>query len=201
METMFPIYVFSAVLGSVLLLFSLGLSGDADADLDADADFDAGDAGADGADADGGDAAHGDVAGFFSSFLSLRFWTFFATFFGLSGLLLDGFDVLEGTLAPALVAGAFGVAAGQTVVRLLRHLSRPAGGEVPEASAYVGKTGRVIVAIPEGGPGKVRIELAGRTVDVLARTTDGSALAKDTTAILVEMRGEIAIVERFEGTD
>ncbi|RMG99642.1 MAG: hypothetical protein D6705_02695 [Deltaproteobacteria bacterium] len=192
METMFPIYVFAAVLGCVLLLFSLGFGSDGDADVDVgDADFDA-DLEAD------TDAGHGDVAGLFTTFLSLRFWTFFATFFGLAGLVFDGLDILEGRVAPALAASAVGIAAGQVAVRVLRRLAQPAGGEVPEASAYVGKTGRVLLPVTRDGVGKVRIELAGRTVDVLARPAGDADLPAGSRAVIVEMRGETAIVDPFD---
>jgi hypothetical protein len=73
--------VFSLVAGGVLLvasLFGADQDADADADIGADGDVDA-DAGHEG-------LAHGDLGGFVAVFISLRFWTFFATFFGLTGV-------------------------------------------------------------------------------------------------------------------
>ncbi len=196
MDTLLPLYVFAAVLGAVLLVFSLGFGGETDADADLDADL-----GADGAEAGETDAAHADAGGLFATLVSLRFWTFFATFFGVTGLLFEGLGVLASPVASAVVSAAVGFAAGQVVVRVLRHLARPAGGEVPDRGAYLGKTGRVLVPITPGGLGKVRIELAGRTVDVSARTEDDAPIAAGTTVLLVEMRDQTAIVEPYDDSE
>ena len=98
-------YIFALVLGGVLLGASFLLGGDHDADgdvdMDADADVDAdvdADADIDG-DADGGHDGHGDVAGFFGVLGSLRFWTFFTAFFGLTGLVHQTYDLVGGRVA------------------------------------------------------------------------------------------------------
>ena len=97
--------------GAVMVLFSLFAGGESGADGHADAGGggDA-DAGADGhaGDADGHADAHGHADGaagggdFWLLFVSMRFWVFFLTFFGLTGLLLElagASELLAGLLA------------------------------------------------------------------------------------------------------
>ena len=90
--TLIYVYVFALVLGGILLVTSVVMGGDdasdvdsdldtsldtdVDADVDADADVDV-DQGHQGVHTDLA-ATHGTIAGLFTAFLSLRFWTFFA---------------------------------------------------------------------------------------------------------------------------
>jgi len=201
------VYGFAFGLGGVLLLVSMFAGGDADADVDADVDLDAdadasfdADADAD-ADADHGDAAHGDggIAGFAAAFLSLRFWTFFATFFGMTGLVAEGFDLMQGTLAIAAVATGMGASIGYGAVTAIRSLTRDTVGQVPDSDAYVGQTARVLLPMSAGKPGKVRIQLHGRTVDMLARTADDQRFEADDRALVVEMDEGVVTVARVIG--
>ena len=88
---MLPIYLVTLIVGGVLVLVSVFL-GDSDtdadvaADIDVDADLDLA-AGAD-VDADGSlDVGLIDALQAWLPFTSMRFWTFFAAFFGLTGSL------------------------------------------------------------------------------------------------------------------
>ncbi len=89
---MLTVYLITAVVGGAFVLLSAFGGSHDDFDHDADFDSDAGfesDAGLDadfGADADHGELVHADV---WLPFLSMRFWTYFLTFFGVTGMLLD----------------------------------------------------------------------------------------------------------------
>ncbi len=196
-------YVFALVLGSVLLgaSFLLGGDGDADADadfdgdvdVDADADFDAdGDV-----DGDAGHDGHGDVGGFFGVFGSMRFWTFFAAFFGLTGVVLDGLDLAVELVAFA-IAIAVGFVTGWTAVKLIKALSANDTGVAAGVDDYVGKSGEMLIASRPGRLGKIRIELKGTTVDVLAES-DEQVIARGDEALIVEMRGSKAVVVKLDG--
>ena len=195
-------YVFALVLGSVLLgaSFLMGGDHDADTDFDADADFDADvdvDADADlDAHVDAGHGTHGDIGGFFGVLGSMRFWTFFAAFFGLTGLVLDGLDLASDFAALGLAIGV-GFVTGWTAVTAIRHLAANDTGVAAGVSDYVGKSGEMLVAAGPGRLGKIRIELKGTTVDVLAEADD--LLARGEEALILEMRGDKAVVVKYEG--
>ena len=197
-----------------------GLDADIDADLDADvdadldADFDL-DADAD-ADADAGTAmahAHGDadadalihverrqlarrrshpVLGLLSS---LRFWTFFTTFFGLTGAVLEGLGLVAAVPA-LLLALAMGSLSGTTATLVLRRLAADSTGVAASSRDYVGLSGRVLVPIRKGSLGKIRLQLKGTTVDMLATSDDDEALDPGEFALIIEMRETTAVVVR-----
>lgn len=193
-------YVFALVLGSVLLGASFLLGGDhdadhdvdvgADADLDVDHDMDA--------HADAGHDTHGDIGGFFGVLGSMRFWTFFAAFFGLTGIVLDGLDLAVPMVAFALAIGV-GFLTGWTAVTLIKRLSANDTGVAAGVDDYVGKSGEMLIAAGPNRLGKIRIELKGTTVDVLAESDDQS-IARGDDALIVEMRGAKAVVVKLDTT-
>lgn len=54
---------------------------------------------------------------------------------------------------------------------------------------YIGRTGRVLVGFAAGGVGKVRVEVKGSSVDLLAMPEDDRAYAPEDEIIVVEMQG------------
>jgi hypothetical protein len=181
-------YVFALVLGAVLLgaSFLLGADGDADLDVDADAEVEL-----DG-NADASQDSHGDLGGFFGVLGSMRFWTFFAAFFGLTGVVLDGLELAGSGVALAL-AVVIGFATGWAAVTLINRLSANDTGVAAGVDDYVGKSGEMLLAAGPGRLGKIRIELKGTTVDVLAES-DEQTIARGHQALIVEMRGSKAAV-------
>lgn len=208
-------YLFALVLGGTLLGASIVLGGHAEADAPelegGDADLDAHPGGdhepADHADhhADPTAPPVGDLvqvarglparrrarlAGLFS----LRFWTFFAAFFGLTGVTLEGLGLAAAL--PALVAALLmGLMAGGTATAAFRRLSASTTGIAAASRDYVGKSGRVLVPIHPGGLGKIRMTLRGTTVDVLA-AAEGETIDVGEQALVIEMRDTTAIVVR-----
>jgi membrane protein implicated in regulation of membrane protease activity len=184
-------YVFSLVLGGVLLGASIFI-GDHDADVDVDADIDI-DAGPD----------HGGLdvlGGFVGALTSLRFWTFFLAFFGLTGWSFSFFDLLSETSRFGVSLGT-GAVIGFVTVRLFKALQAGEHTTAATAKDFVGKSGRVLVRIASSGEvGKVRLELKGTTVDIVAETEDADDLTAGDRALVVEMRGTTALVTRLETT-
>jgi hypothetical protein len=191
-------YVFALVLGSILLgaSFLLGGDHDGDGDVDGHADADA-DHDLDGH-TDAGHDAQGDLGGFFGVLGSMRFWTFFAAFFGLTGVVLDGFDLTVELTALGLSIGV-GFVTGWLAVTLIRRLSASDTGVAAGVADYVGKSGELLIAVGPGRLGKIRIELKGITVDMLALTED-EPIARGEQALILEMRDDKAIVVRLDST-
>jgi hypothetical protein len=128
---------------------------------------------------------------------SVRFWTFFLAFFGLTGVLLDGLGIVDSGFLTAVFALGMGSIAGTGATWLIRFLSVDQTGAAPESQDYIGKSVRVIVPVSSVGTGRVRLQLKGSTVDVLA-TTDEEPFGSNDEAIIIEMDGTKARIARVD---
>jgi hypothetical protein len=199
-------YVFSLVLGGVLLGGSMVLGGkDADhgggdheahggGEGDADADAGTSGQGLQGVHAHG--ASHGSEAGLFATFLSLRFWTFFLAFFGLTGLTFTWLGAGPGGLLGAALAAATGAGTGLAADRVVRLLAQDRSAAVAGSSDYIGLTARVLVPLRPGQPGKIRLQLRGTTVDVLATSDEPEGADTGSSVLVLQMDGPQAVVAR-----
>jgi membrane protein implicated in regulation of membrane protease activity len=181
---MLSIYVGSLLFGGVLLGASI-MGGHADGHVDP--------AAAGGADGAGHEHDYSRLP-----FLSLRFWAFAAAFFGLSGAALTVFGAL-GALTP-LVAGGVGLGCGYVSARVLSGLSRNSVGLLGDANAHLGREGRVLLPLGRGQRGKIRLQIGGTSTDLVAETDSEATLAPGDTALIVGMRGNVALVERNPAT-
>jgi membrane protein implicated in regulation of membrane protease activity len=147
----------------------------------------------------GGDAGHGDghdqnQGPAWTALFGLRFWTFGTAFFGITGLVLRAIGLSE--LAP-LVSGGVGVAAGLGASAVFRRLTGETVGRVSDAGAFVGREGKLLLPVARGQRGKVRLALPGRgDVDLLAESEDEAPLASGAEVLIVEVRGNVAVVAR-----
>ncbi|UJR85869.1 NfeD family protein [Sandaracinus amylolyticus] len=187
---MIYVYVFALVLGGVLLGASMLLGG-------GDGHADGGSHGTEGAASADGHDAPGGFETFLVAFLSLRFWTFFLAFFGLTGVVLDGLGLVPSTIVAAILSLAMGFGAGGGAVWLMRRVRADDSNSAATSQDYVGKTARVLVAFGPGRTGKVRVEVRGSTVDLLAVPIDGASFVLDEEVIVVEMEGTRAKVARL----
>ena len=196
------------VLGGSLLLGAIHGSADADGDAGADADHDV-DAGADadadaGADADhdaggegseAGDHGGADATGLWLPFLSVRFWVFTLCFFGLSGTLLTLAG--SGPLLTPLLAAAVGLVCGTGAAWAVHQLGKTGTlGHVAGDRDFVGAVGTVLVSVGPGSRGKVRVQIQGQAVDLVATTADDERLAVGAQALVVEVVDDVATVTR-----
>jgi hypothetical protein len=126
-------------------------------------------------------------------FLSLRFWTWGVTFFGLAGLALT----LGGTSASLvpLLAAASGVGSGWGASWALGRLTRDTVGVLPDASSHVGREGRLLLPLRQGTRSKIRLSIGGVETDLLAETDSESEIPVGSTVLVVGMRGLTALVE------
>jgi hypothetical protein len=182
------IFIGALLFGGGLIGASLLGAGDHGLDAHAGAGGDAGDTG-------GGDS-HGGAHAWLSLF-GLRFWSFGAAFFGLTGLVLRVLGgAAIGTLG-TMVAVGVGLAAGMGASTAFRMLARDTVGQVAAAGALVGREGRLLLPVERAQRGKVRLVLpAGGHVDLLAESGDDESLAAGANVLIVEVRGNVAVVAR-----
>jgi len=168
------LYVIALVAGGGVLALQLVLSHDVEGD---------------------GPTEHGDAhhdAALWPLVTSMRFWTFALLAFGLFGTiatLLGSSTML--VLILAVLAGAGSGSLASVVVRRLSSQIAVSHSTVAEA---VGRIGRVVVALEEGRPGKIRIELRGEMHDLLARATESIPVGE--SVIVESMERGVATVSR-----
>jgi membrane protein implicated in regulation of membrane protease activity len=125
-------------------------------------------------------------------FFSTRILSVFVTAFGGFGAVATyyGFGVLGssgvGFLSGLFFAGLIWAFAGFLY-------SQQASSDV-RSEEFVGRPGRVVVAIPAGGVGQVRCQLGEQMVDKIARSADGAAVADNAAVTVIEVLGDTVIV-------
>jgi membrane protein implicated in regulation of membrane protease activity len=143
--------------------------------------------------------AEGSGNALLAALIGIRFWSFGAAFFGLTGLLLR---VSGAATLAAPVGAVVGAAAGFTASLLFRKMTREAVGRVGDASTLVGREGRLLLPVARTQQGKVRVaQPGGGHMDLVAAVNGGDdeALAAGDEVIVVEVRGTVAIVTRAPG--
>ena len=183
---MVVVYVGSLLFGGVLIAASFfGAGHDADVHVGGDTDHGSG---------DGHDQSQ---ASAILSLFGLRFWSFGSAFFGLTGLVLHLIGGPALAVAAPLISGGVGVAAGLGASMAFRALARDTIGQVKGASALVGREGRLLLPVARTQRGKVRMPVpGGGHLDLLAESDDVTGLDAGADVLIVEIRGNIAIVER-----
>jgi len=124
---------------------------------------------------------------------SLRFWVFFCTFGGGAGyaLALLGSSELEAGIG----ALAIGWISGALAVGVIRRLTATSTSSGLAPGDLVGATGTLLLPVAPGKPGKVRIEIKGRTEDFVAHVDDDDpALASGAAVMIVAERGAGALL-------
>jgi membrane protein implicated in regulation of membrane protease activity len=145
-----------------------------------------------GKDTDHGDGGHAhdsaDLGLGWAPVSSLRFWVFLFTFGGGAGLALTAL----GSSAAVTAGGALviGWASGAVAVAAVRHLTRHSVSSTLGAAEVVGTTGTLILPVGPGRPGKVRVDIKGRTEDYVANVVDDGRELPTGSAVLVVAEGE-----------
>lgn len=203
---MLTFYLIAGIVGgSLIVLSALGGIGDHDADLELDHDVDLevdGDVDLEvdvdhdvdldldhdvDHDVDVANALDGiDPEGIWLPFLSLRFWTYFAAGFGITGGLLTWLGTLiEPVIAAS--AGGTGLVAGLAMSYAMRALKRGEAHGHIGLRDYQGSEGSVLVAIQPGGTGKIRTRVRGEELDLLATSESTEPLVAGTPIIIIDM--------------
>ena len=128
--------------------------------------------------------------GFFSS----RVMAVFVTAFGGFGAVATYYGL--GAVPAALVGFGSGILFGGAIYALARVLYNQQASTDVRAADLVGAIGRVVVGIPAGGVGQIRVRLGEELMDKIARTRDGMAVAENASVQIEEVLGETVIVKK-----
>lgn len=137
---------------------------------------------------DHGDATHPDGPGM----LSTRSVIYAVFTFGFVGGLLHVLRVVEPRTA-LVVAVVSAIGAGAAVGYLFQTLGASAASGAAGLDEVRGRTGRVLVGCARGQRGKIRVQLKGHQVDMLA-TTDEERIAEGSEVLVVSVRDGVAHV-------
>jgi hypothetical protein len=128
--------------------------------------------------------------GFFSS----RVMAVFVTAFGGFGAVATYYGL--GPIPASLVGFGSGIVFGGAIYALARALYNQQVSTEVRADDLVGAVGRVVIGIPAGGVGQVRLRLGEELMDKIARTRDGVAIAENASVQIEEVLGETVIVKK-----
>lgn len=208
---MFYIYLFAAVAGVLLVGVSMAGIGDSDGDGDGDGDTEAlgdghdashslesgqahGDHGHHGHDgAHGAGGGMGAIGAAASVLFSLQLWTYLLAFGGVTGLLLRWLAHVGEPMA-GLCALGVGLGTGFAARKVLRKMTAIGDGGTVEQEKLVGASAQVLIPAEAGRTGKIRLTARGQVIDLMARASDGKALASGVEVIIVDMKEGIAEV-------
>lgn len=164
-------YLGAAAFGVTLLIASFFLGGK---------DTDHGDSGHHGTDAGAGLA--------WAPIGSLRFWVFFFTFGGGAGYALTHMG--SSSVVSAVGAAAIGWVAGALAVTVVRSLAKSSVSSEVAASDLVGMTGSLVLPVGPGQPGKVRLDVKGRTEDFVANIVEDGGNLPTGSMVLIVAEGD-----------
>lgn len=138
---------------------------------------------------DGGDA--GDGGGFgigIAPVTSLRFWVFLFAFGGGAGYALTRMG--SNQLVAALGALGVGWAAGAIAVVVVRKIGKNSVSSEVATGELIGMTGTVTLPVGPGKPGKVRVDIKGRSEDFVASLVEEGAELPTGAQVLIVEEGE-----------
>lgn len=185
--------VATVVAGAFILLSALAGGHDAGHDVDVGHDFDA-----DAPDHDF-DVHHENTgeltADTWIPFFSLRFWTYFAATFGLIGLILTLLRLAD-PITTFVLSISVGFGMGLLVAYLMRVLKNASTTSSAGVQDLLGKEAKMLVGVKTSQLGKVRFEVKGEIIDMIAVTEDGSEIESGEEVLIVGIEGNQARVAR-----
>jgi membrane protein implicated in regulation of membrane protease activity len=119
---------------------------------------------------------------------SLRFWVFLFSFGGGAGLALTQLGSSE--TVSAIGAAGVGWVSGTLAVAVVRRLTKQSVSSAIGASELVGMTGTLMLPAGPSKPGKVRVEIKGRTEDYVATVVDDGGDLPSGTPVLIVAEGD-----------
>jgi len=143
-----------------------------------------------GKDTDHGDGHdHAGTSGFgWLPVTSLRFWIFVFLFGGGAGLALTQLGSSE--LESAIGAGVVGWISGAVAVTIVRRLTKTSVSSEVSGAEIIGTTGTLVLPVGPGKPGKVRVEIKGRSEDYIANLVEEGPELPTGTIVLIVSEGE-----------
>lgn len=128
------------------------------------------------------------------SFFSTRVLSVFITAFGGVGAIGVRYGLSTG--AASLAGFGSGVALGSLIYMFARFLYGQQASSDVSVRDLVGQTGRIVVTIPAGGVGQIRLQIGESLVDKIARSHDGQPVPENSVAKVEEILGETLVVRR-----
>jgi membrane protein implicated in regulation of membrane protease activity len=126
-------------------------------------------------------------------FFSLRFWTYFAAGFGVTGVLLT-FLTKGSVFVIPWIALVTGFMSGLAVATMYRFTQISSSDSMTREKDILGREAKVLVAVRPDQPGRVRCNVKGDLVDYMALPHDGSSLEVGDDAVIVAMENGKAMV-------
>ena len=87
-----------------------------------------------------------------------------------------------------------GLVTGLMAAMAFRALKRSTGKHVESTVSAVGRTGRLLLPVEDEVRGKVRIEMSGQMVDLIAQSDE--QISRGDIVVIEEVEGDVAIVSR-----
>jgi membrane protein implicated in regulation of membrane protease activity len=127
-------------------------------------------------------------------FFSTRVMSVFVTAFGGVGAIATHFGFSP--LAASGIGFVSGAALAAPVYYFARFLYGQQATSELLSNDLVGQLGRVVIGIPAGGVGQVRLKLGEELVDKIARGREPEAISENTPVVVEEVLGETVIVKK-----
>jgi membrane protein implicated in regulation of membrane protease activity len=131
--------------------------------------------------------------------LSLRFWTYALTAFGLSGALCRLLSVPFVLELPAAIALGLGVGLGAAWAIHTLKVSTVTTDQ--NLKTLVGGEATVVLPVSAGQVGKVRMRLGDQDVELTATTREDTPIPRGATAFVIAMNGERVEVASMRSLD
>ena len=141
-----------------------------------------------GKDTDHGDGPDTEVGLAWAPVMSLRFWVFFLAFGGGAGYALTKLG--SGEIVSALGALGIGWAAGAVAVMVVHKIGKDSVSSEVEATELIGTSGTLVLPVGPGKPGKVRVDIKGRSEDFVANLVDEGHELPTGSSVLIVAEGE-----------
>ncbi|UBF27211.1 NfeD-like protein [Kovacikia minuta CCNUW1] len=192
---MLSVYWFCFAIGGVFVLLAVlggfdGVDFDThDFDFHSDADFEVVDPG-DRAPLKSSAVARSPKSGRFLRSLfgvvkSLKFWTFGSCFFGLTGIVLSSLQLGLPPLTIAILAVGMGILCGAGISGALLSLRRQQTDSLVRTTDLVGLIGTVEIPFSKTSRGKVRLQVKGSQLNLMAYTDESSELLAGDPVLVV----------------
>lgn len=135
----------------------------------------------------------------FRPLLSLRFWTYAMTAFGLAGALCRLLNVPLFLELPAAIVLGLGVGLGAAFA--IHSLKSSTVTTDQNLKTLVGGEATVILPVSSGQLGKVRMRLGDQDVELTATTREESPIPRGATAFVIAMNGDRVEVASLRSLD
>lgn len=193
---MLSVYWAAFGLGGIFLILTTFVGADHDSDGDTgdyDASGDSLHADMDHAHVDHGDVTHPGILDVLFLVFSVRFWSFFTGFFGLTGV---GMYYIHGPgIVTLLTAIGMGFVAGFSISYLFKVMSRSNVSSDITTSDILGRRGKIVVPVAPDDDGKIRLVIKGQIIDRIAICKEGVFNIGD-EATVVKVEDHIVHIEK-----